>query len=48
MNWDVLKGYWDYVPWVLEKPAHGFACVINYAPKTALVVAVLVAAKAYF
>jgi hypothetical protein len=46
MNWDVLKSYWDYVPWLLEKPAQGFAWLINYAPKTALVVAVIVVAKA--
>jgi len=48
MNMDFAWKVWEYASIALEKPAQWFAALINYAPKTALVVAVLIAAKAYF
>lgn len=46
MNMDFIWKGLDWASWALEKPAQGFAWLINYAPKTALVVAVIIAAKA--
>lgn len=48
MNMDFMWGVWEYVSSALDKPAQWFAALINYAPKTTLVVAVLVAMKAMF
>ena len=48
MNMDFAWKAGEYVSAMLDKPAQWFAALINYAPKTALVVAILIAAKAYF
>jgi len=48
MNWDVLKSYWDYVPWALEKPAEWLAAAVAYAPKTSLVIALAIIIKLRF
>lgn len=48
MNMDFFWKGWEWIAWMLEKPAQGLAMAINYAPKTALVVAVIVALKAMF
>lgn len=48
MNMDFMWKGWEWVSWMLEKPAQMFAMAINYAPKTALVVAVVIAMKAMF
>lgn len=45
MNWDFGKA-WEYVSAALDKPAQWLAAAINYAPKTALVIAVVIAVKA--
>lgn len=48
MNMDFAWKVWEYVSAGLDKPAQWFAALINYAPKTALVAAVLIVLKAYF
>lgn len=46
MNMDFAWKALEWASWSLERPAVYFAAAVNYAPKTALVVAVLVAVKA--
>ena len=47
MNWDIISKYWSYVPAALEKPGKWFAAAVDYAPKTALVIALVIALKAF-
>ena len=48
MNMDFFWKGWEWISWMLDQPSVWFAAAINYAPKTALVVAVVIAMKAMF